>query len=182
MVAQALIKIRAAAADDAVVLASIGASSFRDAYALHSEPSDLESHVQEFFTSAAIRACIQGDASRYLLATVDGKPGGIAKYRAAPCPVPGGAMEALEIQQLYVLASMQRHGLGRQLVHAVAAIASHQLLTGVWLSCWEDADWALNFYRKNGFVPVGTADFAVGATNYSDLLLWLPLPAAMQKT
>jgi len=180
-VGRAQIRIRAAAVQDAAVVAGIGASSFRDAYAPHSEPPDLESHVRDFFTPEAVRACIERDASRYLLATVDGEPGGIAKYRAAACPVPGGAMDALELQQLYVLARMQRHGIGRRLLHAVFEIAGRERLKGVWLSCWEDADWALKFYEKNGFMRVGSADFAVGATNYRDFLLWQPLPLAAQK-
>jgi ribosomal protein S18 acetylase RimI-like enzyme len=180
-VGQAQIRVRAATAQDAAVVADIGASSFRDAYAPHSEPPDLEAHLRDYFTPDAVRACIECDASRYLLATVDGEPGGIAKYRAAACPVPGGATDALELQQLYVLASQQRHGLGRHLLHAVTEIAGRQRLAGIWLSVWEDAHWALNFYEKNGFMRVGTADFAVGATNYRDLLLWLPVPEAMQK-
>ncbi len=168
---------------DAVeILASIGANSFRDAYAAHSEPADLEAHVQEFFSVDAIRGCIERQESRYLLASVNRQPGGIARYRIAPCPVPGGALQALELQQLYVMAGQQRQGLGRRLIRSLLEEARQQKLAGIWLSCWEDADWALKFYRKNGFVRVGTADFAVGATIYCDYLMWLDLPAEGRRT
>lgn len=177
---QAIISIRAAGSDDAGVVAAIGASSFRDAYAPHSEPLDLEAHIEEFFTAAAIRAELQ--RCDYLLATVDATPAGIAKYRSAACPAAGGASDALELQQLYVLASLQRHGLGRRLVDALLAIAKRQGKSGIWLTAWQQADWALNFYRKLGFVKVGTTDFTLGATSYIDDLLWLALPAAGRRT
>ena len=173
---QSAIDICSAGIDAADTLAHIGMSSFRDAYSAHSDPVDLEAHLQEFFAPQAVRACIESGASQYLLASVDRRPGGLAKYRPAACPVPGGATDALELQQLYVLASVQRHGLGRRLVDALVDVAQGQQRSGIWLSCWEEADWALNFYLGNGFVSVGTADFALGATNYRDFLLWRALP------
>lgn len=176
------VDIRYAGLDSVEILASVGESSFRDAYAAHSEPADLEAHVQQCFSLDAIRGNIEQQKSSYLLASVDGQPGGIAKYRIAPCPVPGVALNALELQQLYVKAGLQRHGLGRRLVQSLLEEARQQSLAGIWLSCWEDADWALNFYRKNGFTRIGTADFALGATIYCDYLMWLALPAEDRRT
>lgn len=176
----AAISIRAAGLDDAEAVAAIGASSFRDAYAPHSEPDDLEAHLAEFFTAAAIRAALPHCG--YLLASVGPLPAGIAKYRNAALPTDGGAVDAIELQQLYVLASQQRHGLGRRLVDALLAIARQQGKSGIWLTAWQEADWALNFYRRLGFVKVGVTDFTLGATSYVDDLLWLPLPPAARKT
>ncbi|MDH4126911.1 MAG: GNAT family N-acetyltransferase [Gammaproteobacteria bacterium] len=179
---RAIVDIQNVGADAAEVLAHIGTSSFRDAYAAHSDPDDLEAHVKEFFSVQAVRACIETRQSSYVLASVDGQPGAFAKYRIAPCPVPAGALHALELQQLYVLASHQRHGLGARLVQFLSKIAVRQQLQGIWLSCWEDADWALSFYLKNGFSRVGTADFAVGSTTYCDYLLWLALEPECRKS
>jgi len=110
-----------------------------------------------------------------LIANVNDKAGGMLKYHHAACPEPGIASNAVELQQLYVLAEMQRHGLGRRLVENLIAIARNTEATGIWLSAWEDADWAINFYRKTGFSAVGTAIFTVGAATYTDLLMWWPL-------
>jgi len=175
---QSIVEIRTVGVEAAETVAKIGMSSFRDAYAAHSDPADLEAHLQESFAPQAVRACMERGESQYLLASVDGRPGGIAKYRPAACPVPGGATDALELQQLYVLASMQRHGLGRRLMDAMLSIARREQRSGIWLSCWQDADWAMNFYRKNGFATVGTADFVLGTTSYCDFLLWQALPPA----
>jgi len=169
------IQICEADAGDADILASIGFSSFRDAYKPYSDPADIEAHLNTYFTSAAVRDEFERGQSRFLIAQVNDEAGGMLKFQNAACPEPGVASNAVELQQLYVLAEMQRHGLGRRLVENLIGIARKTEVTGIWLSAWEDADWAVNFYRKTGFSAVGTAVFTVGAATYTDLLMWLPL-------
>ena len=106
---------------------------------------------------------------------VGAEAGGMVKYRKAKCPVPGGDSNAIEIQQLYVLATMQRHGLGRQLTQRIFAFAEQSKTIGVWLSAWEFADWATRFYERVGFSTIGKVEFELGATTYTDLLMWRPV-------
>ena len=79
------------------------------------------------------------------------------------------------MQQLYLHPDFQRMGLGGRLIDAVVAIARERGVTGIWLSAWQEADWATSFYRKTGFVESGTAEYRVGTTVYTDWLYWLPL-------
>ncbi len=169
------ILVRETSLEDVGVLAHIGSSSFREAYQDHSNPNDLEAHINTYFTAAAVRNEIEQHGRRYLLAIVDGEPAGLAKIRKAACPVPGGDANAVELQQLYVLATMQRHGLGRRLIADVFAFARENAAIGVWLSAWEFADWATNFYERNGFATIGKVDFKLGSTTYTDLLMWRQL-------
>jgi GNAT superfamily N-acetyltransferase len=169
------ILVREASMEDADILAHIGSSSFREAYQDHSDPNDLEAHIDAYFTAAAVRNEMEHHGRRYLLAIVGGEPAGLAKIRKAECPVPGGDANAVELQQLYVLATMQRHGLGRRLMADVVAFAHQNAAAGVWLSAWELADWATSFYARNGFSAIGKVEFKVGTTTYTDLLMWRPL-------
>lgn len=169
------IVIRAAASGDAETIADVGAQSFREAYGPHATPEDLESHVQSYFTTAAVRAEIMQNKRNYLMAMHDDTAGGIAKYRLAACPVSGGDANALELQQLYVLASMQGFGLGRHLLARLIEIARQAKVGGIWLSTWEFADWAIRFYENNGFAAIGKVDFKLGKMMHTDLLMWMPL-------
>jgi len=169
------ISVREASIEDVDVLAHIGSSSFRDAYQDHSNLNDIESHINEYFTATAVRNEIEQQRCRYLLALVDGESAGLAKVRRAACPVAGGTANAVELQQLYVLSTMQRHGLGRRLITDVVAFAQENATEGVWLSAWEFADWATSFYKRNGFTTLGKVDFKLGTTTYIDLLMWRPL-------
>jgi len=172
------IQICEADVGDVDILASIGFSSFRDAYQPYSDPADIEAHLSQYFTADVVRDEFERGQSRFLIAQVNDEAGGMVKFHNAACPEPGVGSNAIELQQLYVLAEMQRHGLGGRLVEKLIAIARKSEVTGIWLSAWEDADWAINFYRKAGFSAVGTAIFTVGAASYTDLLMWLPLGEA----
>jgi len=169
------IDIRSGDVGDADTLANIGSLSFREAYGPHSSHDDLESHIRKNFTAAVVRAEIAQHERNYLIAMVDDQAGGIAKYRHAPCPVAGGDANAFELQQLYVLASMQGHGLGGRLVRRLIDIARQADAKGVWLSAWEFADWATGFYGKLGFAEIGKVDFKLGEMTHTDLLMWMPL-------
>ena len=171
------IEIREASLDDIDILATIGSKSFRDAYQEHSNAEDLRTHLEENFSADAVRDEIEQHGRQYLVVSVNGRLGGFAKFRSAMCPSGAPTVDAMELQQLYVLADMQRHGLGRRLVDAVRVRAGESEANGLWLSVWEDADWAIEFYQKCGFVEVDTTDFTVGSTTYTDLLMWLPLMA-----
>ena len=169
------IEVRTAGIADAGVLAEIGSSSFRDAYADHSDPLDLQMHIDENFTTAAVAKEFQTCSANYLLAIVDDQAGGLAKYQTAPCPVDGGSANAMELRQLYVLAEMQGHGLGRCLIDRLAEIAQQSNLDGIWLSAWKFADWATNFYEKTGFEVLGEVEFRLGATSFTDVIMWQSL-------
>lgn len=167
--------VREAGPGDAALLAAIGSSSFRDAYSEHSKPADLEAHLEDNFSQRAVQEEIAGGRCTYLLATVNDAPCGLAKFRAAECPVPGGDDNALELQQLYVLAASQGHGLGRKLIERVGDAGRQQGVAGIWLSAWEFADWATGFYTRAGFAAIGKVQFKLGETSYTDLLMWQPL-------
>ncbi|MGI9200288.1 MAG: GNAT family N-acetyltransferase [Woeseiaceae bacterium] len=167
--------IRVADAADAELLATVGSSTFRDAYGEHSKPADLETHLANNFSLRAVQKEIAGGQCTYLLAMLNDMPCGMAKYRNAACPVPGGDDNAIEVQQLYVLDASQGHGIGRKLMERVSDDGRQRGVAGIWLSAWELADWATGFYVRAGFTDIGKVQFKVGETSYTDLLMWRPL-------
>jgi ribosomal protein S18 acetylase RimI-like enzyme len=161
--------------DDSTVLSQVGTHAFREAYSPHAGAADIESHIEKNFSVAAVNKVFAAGQSRYYLASVTGEPAGLARVHMAHCPVPGVSANALELQQLYVLARMRRMGLGRRLVDQVVAHAEMSAADGVWLSAWEFADWAVHFYKGVGFTAIGKVEFKLGATVQTDLLMWRPL-------
>ena len=41
----------------------------------------------------------------------------------------------------------------------------------VWLGVWEKNEKALGFYRKNGFIEIGSHDFVMGEDVQTDLIM-----------
>ena len=168
------ISIRAAGPADADILSRVGAESFAAAYQATTTAEDIVAHIDAHFSSTAIRDAMANTSCHYLLASVDAEPAGLLKLRDNPCPVEIPDKAAAEIQLVYILPGFQRLGLGARLIDAAIRRAGDQGLNSVWLSAWEHADWALNFYLKAGFRRVGTQEFRVGATAYTDHVMWLP--------
>ncbi len=150
-------------------------ASFRAAYGPHSSVADTESYVQDNFSPAAIRGELHKSDVTYLLATANDQPAGLAKMRGGEAPDGIPAVNVREIHQLYIAPSQQRIGVGTSLMDAALHYAASDSADGVWLTVWDEADWAINFYLKHRFIQVGTIDFRVGSTVYNDFLMWRPL-------
>jgi GNAT superfamily N-acetyltransferase len=55
------------------------------------------------------------------------------------------------VRHAYVRPDVQGEGVGRRLLEHLLASAERPLLVGTWAA----AEWAIRFYRRNGFEPVG---------------------------
>jgi ribosomal protein S18 acetylase RimI-like enzyme len=169
------IRFAEASGADAAALSAAGQRLFVQAYGKYSRPDDLAAHVGQFFGHDSVAIELQKPDVGYTLALDGDAIAGFIKIRrgAAPDAVP--AAQAIEVQQLYVDAERQRKGIGRMLVdHAVAA-ARVEGYPGLWLSVWQDADWATGFYEAYGFQKAGTAEFWLGRSRFMDYLMWFGL-------
>jgi GNAT superfamily N-acetyltransferase len=54
------------------------------------------------------------------------------------------------VRHAYVASGAQRKGVGRSLLRHVQGLARKPVLVGTWAA----AEWAIAFYRRNGFAPV----------------------------
>lgn len=172
---ETVIEIRHGVVADAAALSQIGMDTFRKAYAGSAAADDIESHIQHYFSVAAIKEELLSPGRSYLLAMLGNRAAGFLKLRSGDCPDEIPAENCIRLEQLYVAPGHQRHGVGRRLLQATIAAAQSELAAGVWLTVWEQADWATSFYRKNNFTQVGNAVFQIGATRHVDLLMWLPV-------
>jgi ribosomal protein S18 acetylase RimI-like enzyme len=172
------IRLVDAGAADAGALASAGARLFEQAYGRYSEPGDLAAHVREYFGLECVTAELQRPEVSYTIACDENEIAGFIKARRGFAPDGMPAADALEVQQLYVDAERQRSGVGTALMDRAVAAAREQGLAGLWLSVWQDADWATAFYESYGFEKTGTAEFRLGRTCFVDYLMWFALGAA----
>lgn len=158
---------------DAEALSTAGQRLFTQAYGPHSEPDDLAVHVEQYFGHDSVTAELQEPDVTYTMAFDGDTIAGFLKIRRGPSPDAVAAADAVEVQQLYVDAERQRRGVGRALMDRAVSVALEEGRAGLWLSVWQDADWATAFYKAYGFRAVGTADFWLGRTRYIDFLMWV---------
>ena len=83
--------------------------------------------------------------------------------------------EALEIERIYVLQAFHGKKLGQALYEKAISIAKEMKVKYVWLGVWEQNHRALQFYKKNGFVPFDTHIFKLGNDEQTDIMMKLVL-------
>lgn len=168
------LQIREAVPADVESLAATGQRLFVGTYGDISGADDLAAHVDDYFGETAVARELERDGVRYLLAMDGDDIAGFLKLRRSDIPKSVPAETALEVQQLYVSPDQQRRGIGRRLMDHAVEIARETPVQGLWLSVWEEADWAIKFYLRYGYRTVGTTDFWLGESHYEDFLMWLP--------
>ena len=169
------IVINAATPDEVDVLASTGSRLFVQTYGNISGAEDLASHVEEYFGEESVSKEVSAPGVEYFLAFDKGDIAGFLKVRNSEIPADVPATSATEVQQLYVDTDHQRKGIGWRLMDQAVAVARQRNDEGVWLSVWQEADWAIHFYQAYGFHTVGTTNFWLGDSKFSDYLMWFPL-------
>jgi ribosomal protein S18 acetylase RimI-like enzyme len=161
---QTLPLIRRCNADDAPVLASLGARLFTETYGpTHPEP-ELSRYLARSFSVEGVREAVsQTDVSMFLVEDSLGAQVAYAYLRASPEP-PGGVkgLRAFEIVRFYVDAACQGRGVGASLMEACLSDANKRGADVVWLQVWKEAPWAVGFYARMGFKIVGSAPFYFG--------------------
>jgi diamine N-acetyltransferase len=83
----------------------------------------------------------------------------------------------VELQRLYVAASAHGTGLAASLMQHVRSATVEFGGTHLWLGVLERNPRAIAFYRKAGFVEVGSRAFVVGCDPQRDLVFVTPLEA-----
>jgi ribosomal protein S18 acetylase RimI-like enzyme len=168
------IEIRAGADADIEVLAETGRKLFTAAYGNISGADDLAAHIDDYFSVAAVTSELQREGVQYDLAMDGDDIVGFLKTRRSATPDQVPLSNGIEVQQLYVSQDQQRKGIGRMLTDRAVSIAREQGADGLWLSVWQEADWAVNFYRAYGYRTVGTTVFRLGKSRFTDFLMCLP--------
>lgn len=167
--------VRRATPADAMLLATVSRRTFYDAYSGDDSSADLQIHMDRHFGLAQQEAEL-ADASTSTLILEDDEGNAIGYTLLGEDPVPecvtGPA--PLQIRRFYVDQAWKGKGVAQQLMAAADAEARRRGRETLWLLAWFRNYRAHAFYRKCGFVQVGTAPFLFGNTIEEDVAMARP--------
>jgi diamine N-acetyltransferase len=169
--------IRQAVLTDVGPLVELATNTFRDAYSFLDDPADIEAYVAGAFTPEAF-ASIVHDRTSVLLVALTGSGEYIGYTHIArsapPSCVVGPA--PIELARLYLRQGVVGRGYGAALMEAVHAVARQANCKTIWLGVYYRNEHARNFYKRWGFVDVGTKDFVFGGQIYADPVMSASVP------
>jgi len=171
-----MIAYRDAVPADGAELAQMAARCFTDTFGTLYRASDLAAFLDRAFGADGLPSQIDDPAFTIRLATEGGRIVGFAKLGPNALPFPRAEdADAVELYQLYVLASHHGEGVGPALLDWSIATARARGADTLALSVYVDNHRAKAFYARRGFVDVGRFDFPVGDHVDEDRLMVLAL-------
>jgi ribosomal protein S18 acetylase RimI-like enzyme len=169
------LSVRRGAPTDAALLTQLAARTFRDSFGDENAPEDMELHLSTHYTVAKQAAELSNPAMACFFAEASGVAVGYAQLRqgATPPCIPGEG--SIEVLRFYVAGEWHGKGVSRPLMEAAIAEARARGRKRLWLGVWEENPRAIAFYKKCGFVDVGSQDFQLGTDLQHDRVMSLEL-------
>lgn len=155
---------------DAGELSVFAARTFLDTYAHYPDPDKLHRHVGEAFTPARQAEELADPHTTTLLARRN-YLAAFAQVRRVDAPACVDGERPVELHRFYVDRCWHGRGISQQLLAEVRRAAAALGGATLWLKVWEHNARAIAFYRKSGFVDVGTCDFFVHDDRLTDRVL-----------
>jgi ribosomal protein S18 acetylase RimI-like enzyme len=166
--------IRRGQAEDAQLLAELGARTFSETFAADNTPGDMATYLAAAFSPAQQAAELADPRATFLIAET-GETNkvavGYAMIRAGDVPQAITGENPIELVRLYVSRESLGNGVGAALMRACIDEAKQLGYKTLWLGVWERNGRAQAFYRKWNFHEVGTHVFQLGNDPQTDILM-----------
>lgn len=165
------IRIRAAVANDAALLAAFAERVFTRTFAPLNTPEDLAMYLPTAFGEHIQRRELEDPARVCLLAYVDDALSAFALLKVGSTDAAVFSDAPIEVERFYVDHAFHGLGLAAQLMAASVDMARERGGQTLWLGAWEKNPRAIRFYEKQGFVDVGSHPFVVGTDVQTDRVM-----------
>ncbi|HUE87366.1 MAG TPA: GNAT family N-acetyltransferase [Vicinamibacterales bacterium] len=164
--------IRRAGAAEAEALARFAERTFREAFEADNRPEDMDAYCATAFAPEIMRGYLSDPSVTTLVIVAE--DGAFAAYAQLRPEAPGqdaDLPQPFELWRFYVDKVHHGRGIAHQLMDATIAAARERGAGTLWLGVWERNTRAEAFYRKFGFVVVGSHTFVLGTDVQTDRLM-----------
>ncbi len=163
--------IRRAAPADAATLSEVARRTFNETFADANTPADMAQHNLRTYSAEIQRAEIASPSIVTLIAEENGRAIAYAQLRSESVPASISTRPTIELWRFYVDKPAMGRGVAQRLMDRVLADAREGGAKSIWLGVWERNARALAFYRKSGYVEVGSHVFRLGSDAQTDFIL-----------
>jgi diamine N-acetyltransferase len=163
--------VRPGKAEDAGLLAELGARTFSETFASNNTPENMAAYLASSFTPAQQAAELADPQCLFQIAETNGVAVGYAMLRSGNVLDDVTGDNPVELVRLYVSRESLGGGVGAALMQACIGEAKQRGYKTLWLGVWEHNHRAQAFYRKWNFHGVGTHVFLLGDDPQTDILM-----------
>lgn len=165
------IQIRLARAADAIALSELAVRTFRDTFAAENTAEDMAMYLAKSYSVAQTERELLDAGMATLVAESNGALIGFAQLRLGSAPPTEHTGTPIEIWRFYVDKPWHGQGVAAALMAQVDAHAAAHGATTLWLGVWERNARGIAFYKKAGFLDVGSQEFVLGTDVQTDRVM-----------
>ncbi len=165
------LRIRVGTADDATLIAKLGADTFAASFSAQNTPENLAKHIAGAYGEEIQQRELADPAVTYLIAEQHGRLAGYAQVREGDAPECVSGPALIEVRRFYVIQNFHGSGIAQALMDACADEARRRRACTLWLGVWDQNPRAIRFYTKCGFQDVGGQTFMLGDDPQQDRVL-----------
>jgi ribosomal protein S18 acetylase RimI-like enzyme len=169
------IQLKSISAKDVAELKQLARTAFAQTFSDHNQPENVEKYLDESFTIEILSEELNNENSQFFFALVNNEPVGYLKVNVGAAQTELKDEDGMELQRIYVLEAYHGKSVGQALFEKAKSLAIEGDYPYLWLGVWEENHRALNFYRKNGFVPFDKHIFKMGDEEQTDWMMKLDL-------
>ncbi|MEP6989381.1 MAG: GNAT family N-acetyltransferase [bacterium] len=162
---------RRALPDEAPLLATLAAATFRDTFGGDNTPQDMAAYLAASFGDEIQRRELLDARVTTFFAEHAGEVVGYATLREGTASAGVPAEGAIEIARLYAVTTRIGSGVGAALMRRCLDEAQSRGRRVVWLCVWERNARAIAFYQRWGFADVGVTTFVLGDDRQADRVM-----------
>jgi ribosomal protein S18 acetylase RimI-like enzyme len=167
------IQLKSISAKDVAELKQLARTAFAQTFTDHNQPENVEKYLDASFTIEKLTEELNNENSQFFFALVNHEPVGYLKVNVGDAQTELKDDGGMELQRIYVLQDYHGKSVGQALFVKAKSLAIEGGYSYLWLGVWEENHRALNFYRKNGFVPFDKHIFKMGDEEQTDWMMKL---------
>ncbi|PFN82871.1 GNAT family N-acetyltransferase [Bacillus sp. AFS076308] len=165
------INIKQCNLEDLRKLQEISYETFNETFKDQNSPEVMNAYLERAFNLNQLEKELSNISSEFFFVYFNNEVAGYLKVNTNDAQSEEMGDESLEIERIYILNKLQKHGLGKYLLNKAMEIAMERNKKKVWLGVWEKNENAIGFYEKMGFVQTGAHSFYMGDEEQIDFIM-----------
>lgn len=163
--------IRKCTLSDTRELQEISIATFSETFKDQNSPENLNAYLEKAFNLKRLENELSNPFSEFFFVYYYHEVAGYLKLNTNDAQSEKMGDESLEIERIYIKSKFQKHGFGKYLLNKAIEIALELNKKKIWLGVWEKNENAIAFYKKMGFVQIGTHSFYMGDEEQIDITM-----------
>jgi ribosomal protein S18 acetylase RimI-like enzyme len=150
---------------DSQLLSEIAKITFIESHGNSAELEDINNYVAENYSDDIFKKELQDLRNIYHILYHKDQVVGYSKIIPNSPYSDSEVKEIAKLERLYLLKEFYNLNLGSELLEFNVNLAREYKQLGIWLFVWKENHRAINFYKKNGFIIIGSFDFKISESH-----------------